>query len=178
MPKYNVILNLPGFTIQKVSGYQPILFDLSYTRLPRCAHCNSKAVRKKDSYMRMVHHELIGHRRVLLRFKAYKLYCNDCHRYGNQQFAGINKHQRSTERLQSQIYHQHTWGASTTIKYVGAKNKRTLLAQLPTPMHQAHSLSSMLAANTKLTSSSVSMQASTTYLIKSTLIGPTSPHQV
>lgn len=24
MPKYNVILNLPGFAIRKVSGYQPM----------------------------------------------------------------------------------------------------------------------------------------------------------
>ena len=65
MPKYNVILNLPGFTIQKVSGYQPILFELSYDRIPRCARCKSKSVRKKDSYVRNVHHELIGHRRVI-----------------------------------------------------------------------------------------------------------------
>lgn len=112
MPKYNVILNLPGFAIQKVSGYQPILFELSYERIPRCAHCNSKAVRKKDWYIRTVDHELIGHRRVLLRFKAFKLFCNDCRRYCNQQFPGINKHQRSTERLQGQIFHQHISGVS------------------------------------------------------------------
>lgn len=112
MPKFNVILNLPGFTIQKVSGYQPVLFDIAYTRLPRCTRCNSKAVRKKDSYIRTVHHELIGHRRVQLRFKAYKLFCNDCRRYCNQQFPGINKYQRSTERLQGQIFHQHTSGVS------------------------------------------------------------------
>jgi transposase len=112
VPKYHVILNLPGFTIQKVSGYQPMVFDLSYDRIPRCARCKSKSVRKKDSYIRNVHHELIGHRRVLLRFKAYKLFCNDCRRYCNQQFAGINKHQRSTERLQGQIFHQHVSGIS------------------------------------------------------------------
>ena len=28
MPKFNVILNLPDFSIKKVSGYQPILLDL------------------------------------------------------------------------------------------------------------------------------------------------------
>ncbi|MDE1868117.1 MAG: ISL3 family transposase [Thaumarchaeota archaeon] len=112
MPKFNVILNLPGFSIKKVSGYQPIIMELSYNRLPRCAHCNSKAVRKKSSYVRTVHHELIGHRRSILRFKAYKLYCNACKRYGNQQFPGINKHQRSTWRLQAAIFHQHTWGIS------------------------------------------------------------------
>ena len=107
MPKYNVILNLPGFSIKKVSGYQPIVMELSYNRLPRCARCHSKAVRKKDSYNRTIHHEPIGHRRVLLRFKAYKLFCNECRRYCNQQFPGINKYQRSTERLQGQIFYQH-----------------------------------------------------------------------
>ncbi|EHL32694.1 hypothetical protein LDG_5288 [Legionella drancourtii LLAP12] len=59
MPKHNLILNLPGFTIQKVSGYQPLILDISYHRLPRCAHCQSKAVRKKSSYIRTVAHELI-----------------------------------------------------------------------------------------------------------------------
>lgn len=112
MPKFNVILNLPGFSIKKVSGYQPLILELSYNRLPRCAHCNSKWVRKKSSYIRNVHHELIGHRRSLLRFKAYKLFCNACKRYGNQRFPGINKHQRSTWRLQAAIFHQHTRGIS------------------------------------------------------------------
>lgn len=112
MPKFNLILNLPGFTIRKVSGYQPLILDLNYNRLPRCAHCQSKAVRKKDSYIRRVHHELIGHRRSILQFKAYKLYCNSCKRYGNQQFPGINKFQRATWRLQSAVFHEHTRGVS------------------------------------------------------------------
>ena len=112
MPKFNVILNSPGFAIKKVTGYQPLLLELNYTRLPRCPHCHSKRVRKKASYIRNVHHELIGRRRTILKFKAYKLFCHECGRYGNQQFPGINKHQRSTERLQIQIFHHHTSGVS------------------------------------------------------------------
>jgi len=112
VPRSDLILNLPGFSIRKVSGYQPLILELSYNKLPRCAHCSSKWVRKKSSYIRNVHHELIGHRRSILRFKAYKLYCNSCKRYGNQQFAGINKHQRSTWRLQAAVFHQHTRGIS------------------------------------------------------------------
>ncbi|HHG0444918.1 TPA: ISL3 family transposase [Legionella pneumophila] len=112
MPKHDLILNLPGFSIQKIQGYQPLILELSYNRLPRCGHCQSKAVRKKDSYIRSVHHELVGHRRSLLKFKAYKLYCNSCNRYSNQQFPGINKHQRSTWRLQAAVFHKHTWGIS------------------------------------------------------------------
>ncbi|MGM9318439.1 ISL3 family transposase, partial [Legionella pneumophila] len=42
MPRHDVILNLPGFTIKKASGYQPLLLDLTYNRLPRCSHCSSK----------------------------------------------------------------------------------------------------------------------------------------
>lgn len=110
MPKYNLILNLPGFSIVKVSGYQPLIFDIIYNRLARCAHCHSKRVRKKSSYIRCVDHELIGHRRSILRFKAYKLYCHSCGRYGNQQFPGINKHQRATWRAQASVYHEHSLG--------------------------------------------------------------------
>lgn len=112
MPKYNIILNLPGFTIKKVSGHQPILFELSYHKKPRCPHCNSFQVRKKDSCIREVKHEMFGHRMTLLRFKSFKFYCNDCKRYGRQQFPGIGKHQRATHRLQAQIFHQHTKGIS------------------------------------------------------------------
>jgi transposase len=112
VPKYDLILNLPGFSIVKVSGYQPLLLDVVYRRLPRCAHCQSKWVRKKSSYIREVCHELIGHRRSILRFKAYKLYCRACKRYGNQQFPGINKHQRATWRAQASVFHEHTRGVS------------------------------------------------------------------
>ncbi|KTD27981.1 ISL3 family transposase [Legionella maceachernii] len=112
MPKNDLILNLPGFTIQKVRGYQPLILELSYNRKARCGHCASKEVRKKASYMRRVAHELIGHRRSELHFKAYKLYCHSCRRYGNQQFPGINKHQRSTWRLQAAVFHDHTRGIS------------------------------------------------------------------
>ncbi|ADG25704.1 ISL3 family transposase [Legionella pneumophila] len=112
MPRKNLILNLPGFSIVKVSGYQPLLLDVSYNRLARCGHCQSKKVRKKSSYLREVHHELIGHRRSILRFKAYKLYCHDCGRYGNQQFPGINKHQRATWRAQAAVFHEHSRGVS------------------------------------------------------------------
>ncbi|WP_412758268.1 ISL3 family transposase, partial [Legionella bozemanae] len=95
-----------------MSGYQPLLLEVVYKRIARCSHCASKRVRKKSSYIRTVHHELIGHRRSILRFKAYKLYCHACGRYGNQQFPGINKHQRTTWRAQAAVYHEHSRGVS------------------------------------------------------------------
>ncbi|MBL8677123.1 MAG: transposase family protein [Alphaproteobacteria bacterium] len=112
MPKYNCILNLPGLTIKKASGHQPLLFELEYNKKTRCPPCNSRHVRKKDSSIREVRHEMLGHRMALLRFKTHKLYCVDCRRYGRQQFPGIGKHQRATHRLQAQIFYQHTKGIS------------------------------------------------------------------
>jgi transposase len=62
--------------------------------------------------MRRVRHELVGERTTILLFKAYKFYCRPCNRYFNQQFPGIGKYQRATERLQQQVFHQHTEGVS------------------------------------------------------------------
>jgi transposase len=112
MPRKDTILNLPSFSIKKVSGYNPLILDVSYGRSARCIHCNGKRLRKKASFIREVRHEAIGHRQTLLRFKAYKFYCYPCKRYFNQRFPGIAKYQRSTERLQAQVFHQHTEGVS------------------------------------------------------------------
>lgn len=112
VPRTNLILNLPGFAIKKVSGFQPLEIEIKYTGVLRCCHCDSKHVRKKDSFVRLVNHELIGHKRTVLKFRAYKLYCNDCKRYGNHRYPGIGKYQRSTNRLQTQVFHQHTQGIS------------------------------------------------------------------
>lgn len=112
MPKRDIILNLPGFSIQKVSGYNPVVLDVVYRRKARCPTCHSTRLRKKSKYQREVRHELIGLRCTVLRFEAYKFYCYHCQRYFNQQFEGINKYQRITERLRYQIFDQHTKGVS------------------------------------------------------------------
>jgi len=112
VPSSNNILNLPGFSIIKISGIEQIVYEVKFNWILRCAHCHSKKVRKKSGYIRKVNHEPVGHRRSILVFKAYKLYCNECKRYGNQRFLGIDKYQRSTERLKKEIFYQHTRGVS------------------------------------------------------------------
>lgn len=112
MPRSDIILSLPGFTIQKVSGFNPTIIDVQYRRKPCCYRCNGKRVRIKSSFIRKVRHEPIGHRITILRFKAHKFYCIACKRYFNQQFEGISKYQRATEPLQKHIFHRHTEGMS------------------------------------------------------------------
>lgn len=112
MPRTNLIVNLPGFTIKKVSGYNPLIIDLSYRRKSNCIFCGHKRLRKKSCFIRKVRHESIGHRITLLRFKAYKFYCVCCKRYFNQRFEGIGKSQRATQRFHDQIFEQHSRGVS------------------------------------------------------------------
>jgi transposase len=112
MPLKDVILNLPGFSIKKMTGFNPVLIDVHYRRRSYCVHCESKHIRKKASYTRLVKHESIGLRRTVLRIKAHKFYCRDCKRYFNQRFPGIVKYQRATEKLRRQVFHHHTQGVS------------------------------------------------------------------
>jgi len=112
MPRKDCIVNLPGFKLKEVQGTNPLILKVTYHRKPRCVSCQSKDLRKKASFMRKVQHETLGHRRTLLQFKAHKFYCRTCGSYFNQQFSGIGKHQRATERLQKQIFHSHTQGVS------------------------------------------------------------------
>jgi len=110
MPKKDRILNLPGFTLQKVTGKNPLFLHVKYRPQPRCVHCHGKHLRKKHSFQRVVRHHTIARRQTFLCFKAYKFYCLHCHRYFNQRFHGILKYQRATEVLKEEIFVQHTNG--------------------------------------------------------------------
>jgi len=112
MPAFDVTLNLPGFTIARTSGFNPIIHDLDCHLGPSCPHCSAQTLRKKDKVQRQVWHESVGLRRVLLRFAVCKFHCRACGRYFRQRFEGILPYQRSTEALKRQVYRQHTQGIS------------------------------------------------------------------
>ena len=112
MPKKDIILNLPGYAMGKVTGSNPVYIEVTYRRAVRCVHCNSKRLRKKDSFMRKIRHESIGLRYTYLLLKAHKFYCYSCQRYFNQRFPGIGKYQRATESLRKEVFHHHSQGVS------------------------------------------------------------------
>jgi transposase len=112
MPQDNHILFLPGFTIVKATQGMPLVIEAAYKRKARCPHCDNKRLRIKDTFFRQVRHESVGIRRCYIRFKAHKFYCYACKRYFNERFPGILKYQRATERLKTQVFHQHTQGVS------------------------------------------------------------------
>ena len=112
MPDFDVTLNLPGFTIARTSGFNPIIHDLDCHHAPSCPRCGGADLRKKDKVRRHVWHESVGLRRVLLRFSVCKYHCRGCGRYFRQRLDGILPWQRSTEALKKQVYRQHTQGIS------------------------------------------------------------------
>jgi hypothetical protein len=72
MPRKDIILSLPGFAIKKVRGYNPMVIDVHYRNVPRCAHCNGKKVRKKSSFIRKVRHRPLAIGRLFCASKPIK----------------------------------------------------------------------------------------------------------
>ncbi len=101
MPSFDVKLNLPGFSIEKSSGFNPIIYDLKNPHAARCPHCGSGSLRTKDRILRLVWHESTGLRRVLLRFCVCKYLCRACGRYFRQRLADYLAQWPAIERIYS-----------------------------------------------------------------------------
>lgn len=60
MPDFDVMLKLPGFTISKTSGFNPVIHDLTSHHQPVCPHCGGCDLCKKDRVQRRVWVESFG----------------------------------------------------------------------------------------------------------------------
>lgn len=83
-----------------------------YTGTIACPDCSSEELRSKGRYQRQVRHESWGMRRVWLILEARKWLCQACGRGFRQQFPGILKWQRATERFRATIFFRHWDGIS------------------------------------------------------------------
>ena len=89
MPRKDIILNLPGYTITKVTGNNPVYIAVNYNRVVRCLYCNGMFT-EKDSFERKIRHESIGLHSSYLCIKVHKFQCYECKRYFNQRFPGTS----------------------------------------------------------------------------------------
>lgn len=110
MPIENSILNLQGYKIEKIEGSYPVRITAVYEDKVKCPYCDSKELRKKDKYKRIVRHESIGNRLSELQLTAYKYLCKSCHKYFNQRFPGILLYKRSTENFRKEVFEKHNDG--------------------------------------------------------------------
>lgn len=108
------ILNLPDYEVLNVEGTDPVLITARYVGRVQCPDCAGTSLRKKDRFIRRVHHESIGVRQCFLHLEARKYQCLDCGRYFHQRFPGILPYRRSSEGYRREIFTQHRDGICQT----------------------------------------------------------------
>ena len=93
------ILGLAQCEITKIDGEGGTArISARYTGPVACPDCSSEQLRSKGRYLRTVRHETWGMRHFLIP-EAHKWLCRTCGRYFRQQFPGILKWQRATEKI-------------------------------------------------------------------------------
>lgn len=110
MPYDDPIIGLPDFKIVSVQGDGYLKIKAEYTGRPRCHHCDSRDLRKKDCFERRVRHICFGDRLSELVVKGFKFLCRGCGRYFRQRFPGILPRRRATEPFRKQVSRQHHHG--------------------------------------------------------------------
>ena len=112
MPLEGIILNLFEYDIIEISGYKPVIVETKLKEDPICPHCSSKHLRNKGKFIRKLNHETIGRRTVKLHLQSCKFHCQDCKRYFNQRFPGIEPRRRNTEAFRQEVFQRHIDGTT------------------------------------------------------------------
>ena len=107
MPPIVSILNINGFEIEDIHGFNPVVFKVRYTLLTPCPHCGSRDLRLKDTFYRWIRHESFGTRQTCLYLRTHKYLCRDCGRYFNDRFPGILPYKRSTQAFRKEVFEKH-----------------------------------------------------------------------
>lgn len=112
MPKWESIVNLPGFHVEKIEGNNPVEIQVRYTDPAQCPRCQGSRVRIKASFERRVRHESLGSRSCFLVIQARKYVCLSCRRYFHERYPGILPYQRASEGFRQEICRKHQEGIS------------------------------------------------------------------
>lgn len=110
MPTADAILNLPHLKVKNVINGNPVTIFASCTQKPKCPHCESQSLRKKDKIQRKVKHETLGYRCTLLVIEIFKFKCKNCLKYFNQRIPGILPRFRASQKFKEQLFDLHVHG--------------------------------------------------------------------
>ena len=108
------ILNLPDYEVLNIEGNSPVIITARYRGRVQCPDCAGTNLRKKDRFVRRLHHESIGVRTCFLHLEARKYACLECGRHFHQRFPGILPYRRSTEGYRREVFEQHRDGICQT----------------------------------------------------------------
>jgi transposase len=103
-----IILGLPDYEITGIDreGKQ-IRIQARYKGRIACPEWDGQRLRLKDTYLRIVRHEIWGARHVSIELRCHKWRCGDCHRYFRQRLPGILPWQHAIEAFRRQIFELH-----------------------------------------------------------------------
>ena len=80
MPQNNSILNMPGMTVKHMDGVNPIHVFAIFEGEVSCPRCKGRNHHKKKRFSRVLKHESIGNRRMLLHLESFQYRCRGCNR--------------------------------------------------------------------------------------------------
>src|ERR1044071_941699 len=108
-----------------------------------CSKCGGSRLRHKGWCRRVVRHDDVGFRRIVLDLQVRKRRCLDCGRSFRQQLPGIQPCQRASESFQEMIFQQHLDGMNRSClgrrKGIGAATvQRYFLRRLKRGARQDH----------------------------------------
>jgi transposase len=139
-----ILLGLPHYEItnrQRNGGTWTI--SARYTGPISCPHCGGARLRDKGWCRRVVRHDDVGFRRIVLDLQVRKRRCLDCGRSFRQRPPGIQPFQRASESFQEMIFQQHLDGMNRSClgrrKGIGAATvQRYFLRRLKRRARQDH----------------------------------------
>ena len=108
----NMLTGLPNFVIEKIVSKKPLVFEVKFTGIVECPACNSKELRIKDSFWRIIKNIPIDNKSSKLLIKAHKYCCKSCGKYFNSRFYGIKKWNRTTEPVKKRVFWLYNKGYS------------------------------------------------------------------
>jgi len=104
------ILGLGGYKIKQIKVQGSCVMEVKYQGGVQCPHCESRDLRTKGRFVRVVRHVNLGSRESYLELEGRKYCCKGCGKYFNQRFPGILPYRRYSEAYRRQVCHWHGEG--------------------------------------------------------------------
>lgn len=112
MSHAGIIIGISELEVDRVERDKTIKVYARPTKRPNCIHCGHSNVKIKATDERTLKHTRQGNQLLILRLKAPKYYCPNCHRYFRHRFKGVRPRYRSSEAFRLEVFEAHDGGVT------------------------------------------------------------------